>query len=330
MQRSRYRRVARCLPAPAIRILAVARARAGKQRAIQSVHEPTALSWSRVIALSALAPPETAHAGGEDGLVRLDPDHPGFRDPVYRRRRDAIARLALDYRDGDPAPHVDYTDAEQAVWRTVWQSLDPLHARSASARYLECSRVLRLDRERIPQLEAINRELAPATGFRLLPVAGLVSARTFLSYLGRGVFLSTQYLRHPSAPLYTPEPDLVHELVGHAATLADPLFAEINRRFGAAADRANDATLERIARLYWFTLEFGLCLEGGRPKAYGAGLLSSFGELGRFESQAELRPFDLDAIFASPYDPTDYQKILYVADGFEPLTARLSDWLASV
>ncbi|MHB1845663.1 MAG: phenylalanine 4-monooxygenase, partial [Deltaproteobacteria bacterium] len=223
------------------------------------------------------------YAGAAVGLVDLDPDHPGFRDIAYRRRRDEIARLALDYVEGTPAPTIAYTDDEQAVWRQVSRELAPLHERLAARAYLDSASLLPLDQTRVPQLAELNERLRPATGFQMLPVAGLVGARTFLEYLARGIFLSTQYMRHPSRPLYTPEPDVIHELVGHAATLANPAFAELNRRFGEAALRAGDAALERIARVYWFTLEFGLCLEEGRPKAYGAGLLSSFGELGAFE-----------------------------------------------
>jgi phenylalanine-4-hydroxylase len=264
------------------------------------------------------------------GLVQLDPDHPGFRDPVYRSRRDAIARIAFEYRDGDPVPRVDYTDEEQEVWRVVWRNLAPLHDRHACSAYLACSRLLKLDRARVPQLADVNVALGRATGFRMRPVAGLVSDRNFLGHLGRGVFLATQYMRHPSRPLYTPEPDVVHELVGHAATFCDPAFARLNRAFGEAALRATPAQLSRIARVYWYTLEFGICEDGGAVKAYGAGLLSSFGELGRFEEHAELRPLDLAAVAATPYDPTDYQKVLYVAPDLPRTVELITAWLSEV
>src|SRR2546425_1043865 len=119
------------------------------------------------------------------GLVQLDPDHPGFRDPVYRARRDAIARIAFEYSDGEPVPRVDYTDEEQEVWRAVWRNLGPLHDRYACSAYLGCSRQLKLDRARVPQLADVNVALDRATGFRMRPVAGLVSDRNFLGHLGR-------------------------------------------------------------------------------------------------------------------------------------------------
>jgi phenylalanine-4-hydroxylase len=166
----------------------------------------------------------------------------------------------------------------------------------------------------------------------MLPVAGLVAPRTFLTHLGRGVFLSTQYMRHHSAPLYTPEPDVIHELVGHAGSLAHPAFVALSRLFGEVAleTEADDvARIEELTRLYWYTLEFGLVREGGFPKAYGAGLLSSFGELGRFETQAEIREFSVEGLLATPYDPTDYQRVLFIAPSFAVMTENVTAWLRS-
>jgi phenylalanine-4-hydroxylase len=273
------------------------------------------------------SPPPRAHAGGADELVVLDPDHPGFRDLAYRARRNAIARLALEYQPGDPVPAVEYTADELEVWRTVWRQLAPLHERTACHAYRQCSLRLPLPGDRVPQLAEINARLGPATGFTMLPVAGLVSARTFLGYLARGIFLSTQYMRHHSRPLYTPEPDVIHELVGHAATLIDPELAQLNRRFGEAMLAADGTSAVRIERVYWFSLEFGVVQEAGGLKAVGAGLLSSFGELERFASQARLLPFDLEAIAAAPYDPTGYQERLFVAPGYHELIESVGRWL---
>ncbi len=267
------------------------------------------------------------HAGGSGELVPLDPDHPGFKDPVYRARRNAIARLALEYRDGDPLPNVDYTEDEQAVWRTVWEHLAPLHEKSACREWKESSAALALDRKRVPQLADVNEALKRGAGFRMLPVAGLVSGRMFLGMMGKGVFLATQYVRHHSVPLYTPEPDVVHELVGHAASLFHPGIVKLSRLFGEAAWRVDDATMKRLEYLYWYTLEFGLVEEDGERRAVGAGLLSSFGELGTFEVNAEIRPLDCDEAASIPYDPTSYQKVLFAAPSFERMVEDVSAWL---
>ncbi len=267
------------------------------------------------------AGPKTKH------LVELDRDHPGFRDPDYRRRRDEIATVARAYRDGEPVPRVHYSEEEQLVWREVWRQLTPLHEELACASYRDASRRLSLDRERVPQLVDVNERLAHETGFSMTPVAGLVDPRTFLEYLGRDVFLSTQYMRHFSRPLYTPEPDVVHELIGHAATLLDDDFVTLNRLFGEAVRGADAATELALIRVYWWTVEFGVLKEGGALKAYGAGLLSSFGELGAIRAHPDKRPLDLEEAAATPFDPTDYQGVLFVAESFDAMVADVSSWL---
>ena len=266
------------------------------------------------------------HAWGEGDLVQLDPDHPGFRDQGYRARRNAIARVALAHTEG-PVPRVDYTPEEDATWRAVWSSLSPLHERLACRQYLDAAAAVRLPTAHVPQLCEVNDVLGKLGGFTLRPVAGLVGDRTFLGYLSRDVFLATQYMRHPSRPLYTPEPDVVHELIGHAPTFCEPSFVALNRAFGRAAERVDAETLARVARLYWYTLEFGVCEERGALKAYGAGLLSSFGELGGFQERARLLPFDPAVIAATPYDPTDYQRTLFVGKSLEDTASRVRDFL---
>jgi phenylalanine-4-hydroxylase len=270
---------------------------------------------------------KTPPPAGEEDLVALDRDHPGFRDPVYRQRRNEIARIALGYSVGEPVPKIAYSDAEHAVWREVWANLTPLHQLHACREYLMGRDRIALDRAHIPQIADVNRLLLPHTGFQMIPVAGLVSSRVFLSNLAAGRFLSTQYIRHQSQPLYTPEPDVVHELVGHACTLCDPTLAALNRQFGAAAATVDDATLSQLERVYWYTMEFGLIEQDGAPRAYGAGLLSSFGELERF-AQAEIRTFDPEEAAARPYDPTTYQAVLYKIPDFASLERDVRGWLA--
>ena len=265
--------------------------------------------------------------GNRNALVELDPDHPGFRDAGYRARRDTIARIATAHQTGAPVPPAPYVAGEHRVWRTVRAALLPLHRARVCAEILELQQVLPLGPDEIPQLAALNPRLHAVAGFRMEPVAGLVTARTFLRHLGQRVFLSTQYVRHESRPFYTPEPDVIHELVGHAATLVHPGIAELNRVFGEAAAVADGAEMARIARVYWYTLEFGLVGERGETKAFGAGLLSSVGELSRFDQAPTLRGWDLDEIAATPYDPTDYQPVLFVAPSFTRMLCDTTAWV---
>jgi len=262
-------------------------------------------------------------------IVQLDPDHPGFRDAEYRARRNRIARIAAEYEPGAPVPDAPYTDEEHVLWRAVWDALEPAHRRHACAEYLECVRRLELPRDRIPQLREVSAKVQAVSGFRLEPVAGLVEPRVFLESLAGGVFLCTQYIRHHSTPLYTPEPDVVHEIAGHAVTLASGRLAEINRLVGEAVRRTTTPeALERLSRAYWFTVEFGVVCEEGEVKAYGTGLLSSAGELEAMR-QAELRPLDLEAASRQEYDPTRYQPVLFCADSFEGMCERLRDFLVN-
>ncbi|HSE19453.1 MAG TPA: phenylalanine 4-monooxygenase [Pyrinomonadaceae bacterium] len=260
-------------------------------------------------------------------LVQLDPDHPGFRDYEYRARRNAIAEIAMTYRPGSAIPPAPYTDLEHDVWKTIWEVLGPAHCEHACAEYLDCVERLAIDTERIPQLDEVSQKVEAISGFRLEPVAGLVEPRIFLESLARGVFLSTQYIRHHSTPLYTPEPDVAHEIIGHAVTLASTHLAKLNRLFGQAVARTEDVDeLDRLARVYWFTIEFGVLREDGRVKAYGTGLLSSAGELAEMH-KAELRPLDVNAAANHVYDPTHYQSVLFCADSFEEMYETLREFL---
>src|SRR5947209_10713345 len=244
------------------RIAAARKARRRTGRAKCSVSRNAALAASRCVPTMLSSQAEIDENAPAE-LLQLDADHPGFHDAVYRRRRKEIARAALDYREGQPVPSIGYTEQEHDVWAEVWRHLDPLHERYACRAYRDAGDRIALSRERIPQLIDVNATIRPLLGFRMTPVAGLVAAKSFLSQLGRDVFLSTQYMRHHSVPLYTPEPDVVHELIGHAATFGHEGFVRLNRAFGEATLRAgNDETIEQIGRLYWFTLEFGVMREG--------------------------------------------------------------------
>jgi len=271
--------------------------------------------------------PPFSPTAGQRPLVQLDPDHPGFRDHEYRARRNEIAAIALNYEPGSPVPEAPYTEEEHQLWRVVRESLQLQHQRHACAEYLECMERLKLPRRRIPQLREVSATIQKLSGFRLEPVGGLVEPRVFLESLADGVFLSTQYIRHHSTPLYTPEPDVVHELLGHAVWLANEQMAELNRLVGEAVKRTHsDEALERLARVYWYTIEFGVLSEAGEVKAYGTGLVSSAGELEAM-CRAQMRPLDLEAASRQTFDPTNYQPLLFCADSFEMLYRTLRDYL---
>jgi len=255
-----------------------------------------------------------------ENINELHLDHPGANDPEYRKRRDYIASLAKKFRDTGEVTDVDYSEQEQAIWRHVATRLEELHEKHASPFYLKAKRDLGITNERIPQLTEMNRRLKELTGFRLAPIEGLVETRGFLSWLGYRVMLSTQYIRHHSRPDYTPEPDVVHESIGHIPMFTNPNFADFSQSIGEGAQRATDKQIEELGRLYWFTVEFGLVEHEGGIKAYGAGLLSSFGELEHaFGDKVERRPFDLEEVINTPYNYSDMQPVLYVIPSYAEL-----------
>ncbi|HTR69029.1 MAG TPA: phenylalanine 4-monooxygenase [Mycobacteriales bacterium] len=267
-----------------------------------------------------------------DGSVEvvLGPDHPGFTDPDYRLRRNVIAGISEAWRPGAPVPRVDYTPVEHQVWQRVCAELGPRHERFACAEFLAAKDRLGLPADHIPELTEVGDLLERCTGFRFLPVPGLAPLRTFYSALGGSHFYSTQYIRHHSQPLYTPEPDIVHEVVGHANQLASPRFAALNRLVGEAVDRTRtDGALHFLANVFWFTFEFGLVRESGELRAYGAGILSSYGETEVFRDAAEIRPFDVAAMGTMRYDITRYQPTLFAADSIEQVIEALAEFLAT-
>ena len=255
-----------------------------------------------------------------EDIEQLHLDHPGANDEAYRKRRDYIASLAKNFRDTGVITDVDYTDEEQGVWRTVAGQLEELHQKRASQFYLDAKRDLGFSNDRIPQLTEMNRLLKELTGFRLAPIEGLVETRAFLSWLSFRTMLSTQYIRHHSKPEYTPEPDIVHEAIGHIPTFTNKNFADYSQFIGHGARIANDRQLEELGRLYWFTVEFGLKEEDGDIKAYGAGLLSSVGELEHaFGNEVERRPFDFEEVINHDFSYSDLQPVLYVIPSYDYL-----------
>ncbi|XP_033221556.1 tyrosine 3-monooxygenase [Belonocnema kinseyi] len=265
----------------------------------------------------------------------LDMNHPGFADKEYRSRRKVIAEIAFAYKYGDLIPSIPYTETENNTWNRVFNTLIDLVPKHACIEYQRTFKKLQeeaiFEATRIPQLQEVSDFLKRETGFTLRPAAGLLTARDFLSSLAFRIFQSTQYIRHINSPYHTPEPDAIHELLGHMPLLADPGFAQFSQEIGLASLGASDEEIEKLSTIYWFTVEFGLCREGKEVKAYGAGLLSAYGELlHSLSDKCEHRPFEPSTTALQPYQDQDYQPVYYVAESFEDAKDKFRRWVSTM
>eukprot|EP00939_MAST-03C_sp_MAST-3C-sp1_P003251 g3251.t1 len=308
----------------------------------------------------------------DGGTDLINEDHPGFKDEAYRKRREEIVSIAQTYRHGIEIPRVDYTEDETRTWGVVYDKIMSSAEHYACREFLDAMPQMEKHcgyaRDNIPQLVDISNFLQQKTGFTLRPVQGLLSARDFLNALAFRVFFSTQYIRHHGNPLYTPEPDICHELMGHVPMFANRSFADFSHQIGLASLAASDDDIDRLASIYWFSVEFGLTMESSlmpgsdgddlgdddahqNIKAYGAGLLSSFGEIewscadvpslecresgGMMVDYADLKkpthkPFDASAMAKQPFPITTYQPVYFVADSLEDVKRKTSQFCDSI
>lgn len=241
----------------------------------------------------------------------------GFEDP---------SKLYIDQH------YEGYNESDQAVWRELYAKQRDHLAANASCVWLSGAEAIGLTGDAIPNLSVVNRNLKRLTGWQSRAVPGYVAARPFFACLARREFPTTVVIRPQDRIDYLPEPDIFHDVFGHVPLHADPAFAEFLQEYGSAALIADDRHTERLARLFWYTVEFGLVREDGRVKVYGAGLISSPGESRHCLTSPEVhrRDFDLDAACATPFEIDHYQPTLFVLDSFEQLRDAMRSYGARV
>jgi len=252
--------------------------------------------------------------------LELEPGHPGLGDDGYIQRRKELFALCRKHRlENLGPPLIDYNAEETRIWREVSPKLDELHLRYACQIYLNAKRELAITRDEIPQLRHLSDRVRRETNMHLVPAEGALPYRTFYECIAQRGFPVTQFIRHGSHPEFTPEPDMIHDCLGHVPPLMNQDYAELVTLIGTAAatTRAGEQLLA-LKRFSWFSIEFGLIEEAGATKVFGAGILSSTGEIPYSINSPEVKrePFVTDVVINTDYDPSRMQDHLFIAPSF--------------
>jgi phenylalanine-4-hydroxylase len=259
--------------------------------------------------------------------LELEPGHPGLGDDVYIRRRKELFALCRKHRlERLGPPLIDYTAEETRIWREVSPKLDELHSKYASQIYQSAKRTLAIGREEIPQLRLLSERVQRETNMHLVPAEGALPYRTFYEYIGDRGFPVTQFIRHGSHPEFTPEPDMIHDCLGHVPPLMNRDYAELLVLIGKAVSTTTQGgQVLALKRFSWFSIEFGLIEEAGQVKVFGAGILSSTGEIPNslFSPDVVRRPFVTDVVINTDYDPSRMQDHLFIAPSLPFLRREL-------
>src|SRR5205823_3126375 len=259
--------------------------------------------------------------------LELEPGHHGLGDTAYVERRKELFALCRRQRlERLGPPLIDYTPEETRIWREVSPKLDELHQKHASSIYMQAKRTLGISQQEIPQLRHVSERVNQETRMHLVPAEGPLPYRTFYSYIAARGFPVTQFIRHGSHPEFTPEPDMIHDCLGHVPPLMNQDYAELLTLIGKAASTTphGDQVLA-LKRFSWFSIEFGLIEEHGETKVFGAGILSSTGEIPHslFSKDATRRPFVTETVITTDYDPSYMQKDFFIAPSFTFLRREL-------
>lgn len=215
-----------------------------------------------------------------------------------------------------------YTARDHATWDLLFDRQARLLPGRASAAWLRGLDVLKLSRPGIPDFEELSERLTRATGWSVVAVPGLVPDDIFFDHLANRRFVAGNFIRRPDQLDYLQEPDVFHDVFGHVPMLADPVFADYMVAYGQGGLRAmRHGSLRKLARLYWYTVEFGLVEEAGGLRIYGSGIVSSKGEsIFALDDPSPNRiGFDLKRVMRTDYRIDDYQQSYFVIPSFEEL-----------
>ena len=236
-----------------------------------------------------------------------------------RPPRGDYSRANADYTC--PQDYAAYTAADHDTYRRLYERQRALLPGLASQAFIDALPSLGAS-DRIPRFEEVNERLYKATGWELVGVPGLIPEVPFFTLLANRKFPVTDWIRKPEEFEYIVEPDIFHDLFGHVPLLFNPVFADYVQRYGQGGLKAQGlGSCEMLSRLYWYTIEFGLIREAGQLRAYGAGILSSSGELAYSVQSPEPQriPLQLERTMRTRYKIDTYQQTYFVIDSFEQL-----------
>ena len=229
-------------------------------------------------------------------------------------------------------PWDGYSDTDHAVWQQLYRRQREILPGRASEAFLRAQDTMGMSPDRIPKFDELNRVLCGATGWKIVGVEGLLPELVFFDHLANRRFPVSWWIRRPDQIDYIEEPDLFHDLFGHVPLLMDPMFADYLVAYGKGGVKAHDIgpeALMQLARLYWYTVEFGLIRQPNGLRIYGAGIVSSKGEsIYSLESEAPNRiGFDLERVMRTRYRIDSFQQTYFVIDSYEQLIeATLPDF----
>ncbi|RZU43492.1 phenylalanine 4-monooxygenase [Edaphobacter modestus] len=213
-----------------------------------------------------------------------------------------------------------YTPDQHAVWAELVRRRMPQLRQHACKEYLEGFERIGLCEDRLPDLKAVSAKLLPRTGWQSTPVSGFLPPDAFFEMLSARMFPTTTWLRGRDSLEYTPQPDIFHDVFGHVPMHAHPVFGDFLQHYGQICSGLmnNPVALERMGRIFWFTVEFGVIRQSGELKVYGSGLVSSHGECTRvLAGGCEIREFDLEAVMNQQLDTGAMQPVLFAVNSFE-------------
>jgi phenylalanine-4-hydroxylase len=221
-----------------------------------------------------------------------------------------------------PQDWQSYSAAEHAMWDQLFDRQVAMLPNRVTPAFMAGLDILRLSRRGIPDFAELSDHLRQATGWSVVAVPGLVPDEVFFDHLAHRRFVAGRFIRTPEQIDYLEEPDVFHDVFGHVPLLANPVFADYMQAYGEGGLRSLQfGALDKLARLYWYTVEFGLIREAGKLHLYGAGIVSSYGEsLFALDDPSPHRiGFDLKRVMRTKYKIDDFQRNYFVIDSFDAL-----------